>query len=903
MKAFEQAVSYYQQISNPESQEYLEARLKSGRLLMYQLGQAAEAEQEFRRVLQAAPHHPEASLELALLLGILARQREAVPLILNVFRQGKMHLDLLTLLATSQGRLSMPKLFERYRQQTPQDPGVLLAEAWEARNSPVQVDSERAFHILQQAVRQHPRALFLRHAYAQALWDRQQMAELLTELRFCFDAGDVPAEIWVLRGQLAEQDGDNPGAARCYFEAFRLAPDDSKAVFKLAEAALRLNRDDSANWLRGHLEQLRNVKQLGDILLGSEHSSTGPLRDYATALAGVGRLWEAWGWCQIALQLNPRETWAWEFSKDLADKWQDCPLKKVCLDLSRIPVDFSKEPLPSWRSVPMEISVSKPLPNITFQDQAPEAGLRFRYFNSPHEKKLGQRMFEFPGGGCGVVDYDRDGWPDLYLTQGCRWPLDQTSTAHLDELFRNLEGKSFQKITNQAGLMENGFSGGVAVGDWNNDGFPDVYVANIGPNRLYVNNGDGTFADVTEAAGTGDPRWSTSCVIADLNKDALPDIYSVNYLQSEDVFQRICRHDDGRPRMCMPFQFPGAQDQVFLNQGNGLFESATQSSGMTVPDGKGLGVVVAELSGGDRHLDVFVANDTVANSLFVPQTQLAPPAFRFQEKGLLHGVAVNGAGKAEGCMGIAVGDVDGDGRQDLFVTNFHQESNTLYLQTGEGMFSDETQAAGLATGSLNQLGFGTQFLDADLDGWLDVVITNGHIDDLRPYGRPYQMPTQFFYNRGKGRFAELEPNRLGSFFGENALGRGLAAWDWNRDGKEDFVVSFLDRPAALVTNTTPAAGNSLVLRFAGVPSSRDAIGAAVWAKVGDRVLMRQLTAGSGYQASNQRHIVLGLGPARQVDQLKLRWPSGTEQVYHNLRANQELLLIESNPFPIPLPSP
>jgi len=334
--------------------------------------------------------------------------------------------------------------------------------------------------------------------------------------------------------------------------------------------------------------------------------------------------------------------------------------------------------------------------------------------------------------------------------------------------------------------------------------------------------GDGTFEDVTGISGTGDPRWTYSCVIADLNGDSLPDIYSVNYLESNDVYERICRHRDGLPRLCMPFQFDGAQDQLYLNLGDGRFENVTGTAGIQHKDGKGLGIVVADFTD-DNQPDIFVANDTVANFLFVNQSATSPGTLAFADEGVIRGVAFNGSGKAEGCMGVAVDDADGDGRLDLFVTNFHQETNTLFLQSGPGLFKDQTTRSGLAANSLPLLGFGAQFLDADLDGAPDLIATNGHIDDLSAYGRPYKMRTVLYWNQGSGQFREVPARVAGEFFQAEALGRGMAKWDWNRDGREDVTVSFLDRPAALLTNTTRTTGHFIALTFSGKQSSRDAL--------------------------------------------------------------------------------
>ncbi len=899
---YERALKYFEQIPRTKASHSLEARYKTGRILMRHLGRPSAAEAEFRSVLMDDPNHVEALKELATLLGVLSRQREAVPFIVRLFQNGQVTIDLLTLFGNRSGRLVNTSLFDLYRAKAGQDPNVPLTTAWIAWNSPASVDLDRARRILTKAVEMHPEFPPLRRLLVEVLWKLDRRDELFPHLRRCFEQPGIPARLWIIRGKLAEDADQIRPAARCYWEAYRLAPSDREAVFNLSEIADQLGQDDVANLLRDRLVKLRQVKEAADFLLNSEHDSTKPIQDLVGVMEDVGRLWEAWAWCQVAATIAPREAWHRQKSLALKAELGQCPLSQVCPHRLTIPVDFSKQPLPGWPSGPASVTIppAGSFPEISFRDDAQRAGLVFQYFNSPHVPGQGQRMFEFPGGGCGVLDFDGDGWPDLYLTQGCQWPVEESSTQHLDRLFQNLGDGRFADVTEQANLFENRFSSGIAVGDFDNDGFQDVYVANLGENRLYHNNGDGTFEDQTLASGTGDSRWSASCVMADLNGDSLPEIYSANYLEAEDIYERICRHQDGKPRLCMPFQFDDAQDQLFLNQGDGRFQNVTAAAGIEHPNGKGLGVVAADVTG-DGKLDVFVANDTEMNFLFVNQTH-HPRTLRFAEEGLLRGVASNGAGKAEGCMGIAIDDADGDGRLDLFVTNFHQETNTLYRQTEPGSFEDLAREAGLAAGSRNMLGFGAQFLDADLDGKPDLITTNGHIDDLSAYGRPYRMPSQFYWNRGTGRFRELPASVLGPFFEENALGRGLAKEDWNRDGREDFVVSFLDRPAALMTNTAPHAGNYLHLQFRGTKSARDAIGVKVRLTVGNSIVTRYLVADGGYQASNQKQLTIGLGPNHQVDELEILWPSGERQFFSDVPANQELLFIESisDSFVLPL---
>jgi hypothetical protein len=275
-------------------------------------------------------------------------------------------------------------------------------------------------------------------------------------------------------------------------------------------------------------------------------------------------------------------------------------------------------------------------------------------------------------------------------------------------------------------------------------------------------------------------------------------------------------------------------------------------------------------------------------------------ALLFTEQALATGLAFDWQGQPQAGMGVAAGDADGDGRIDLFVTNFYMETNTLYRQHGPESFEDRTRTAGLADPSLAMLGFGTQFLDADLDGSLDLVVANGHVHNLAAAGIPFEMPPQFFYNRGDGHYHEQRP--AGDYFAGQYRGRGLARLDWNRDLRDDFAVSHLGSPAALVMNESPPSGHSLVLKLSGTASSRDAIGAVATIRYGDNTSTAQLTAGDGYQCSNERQLTFGLGPAERVEDLTVRWPSGTTQTFRNFPADSVVMIIEGrSPWRVPSP--
>ncbi len=321
----------------------------------------------------------------------------------------------------------------------------------------------------------------------------------------------------------------------------------------------------------------------------------------------------------------------------------------------------------------------------------------------------------------------------------------------------------------------------------------------------------------------------------------------------------------------------------------------TQQSGIEVADGKGLSVVAADFFGTGR-MDLFVANDTTPDFYFVNQVQRPGDPLRFVERGVELGVAMNAAGLSQASMGLTLGDANGDQLLDMYLGTFYHDSNTLFLQNAARLFSDETRAAGLREPTFNMLTFGTQFLDADLDGWPDIIQANGHVDRSYDASVPDLLPPQYFKNLGGGHFVELTGDSLGPYFQQNYLGRTVAVVDFDRDGRPDVCVSHLDVPAAVLANRTENAGHYLAVKLIGRTCSRDAFGASVQLTAGGRTWTQPLTAGGGYMATNERRLIFGLGQAEQVDRLEIRWPSGVKQGFEAVPVDQELLVVEGGPL-------
>lgn len=904
--------------SSNDGQQRLRAVFAEGERLLFQERSLSGAEQVFRDVLARDPLSIAAHDRLAYLLGLTSRSWEAIPHRLELIRAHEFTAVHLYLLCLGDAAEENAEFVQECLAAHPDDP---LAALGVARVAFERREFSVARQLLEQAIHTRPDLIEAHVKLGHVLLETNAAEESAAwHGRLPQNADEHPG-IWGLRALWAQQRSELPVAARCFWEAVRRDPNHQQANYRLSQVLVALGDTEHATVFGERARKL--MEYLNAVKIAQTGDDPVAMRKAGEIAESLGLGWEAGGWQHLLYSRNPR------------DKDSQPRIPKSFSPVARTSpgfnpaetVDLSKYPLPAGHAKPQATSPAGMVPvtlsdvgGVTFDEVASAVGIDFRYVNGHDSRSRGQRMFEFTGGGAAILDYDADGWQDIYLTQGSAWPPDDKQESHLDRLFRNRGDGHFDDVTLTAGLRENGFSQGATVGDFNNDGFPDLYVANIGRNRLYRNNGDGTFADITAEAGVGGDRWTTSCLMADLNGDTFPDIYAVNYLSGDDVFDRICPDAAGVPRSCMPQHFAAAQDQLYLNLGDGRFEDVTSTSEIVVPDGKGLGIVAADFDRSGR-LSLFIANDAVPNFFFANKTvwpglersevpepkapglrvapALATSQLAFSEQALPLGLALDRDGRAQACMGVAAGDADGDGLLDLFITNYYQESNTLYRQQAGRLFIDATREAGLREPSWSMLGFGTQFIDGELDGWPDLILTNGHVADYRDHNVPYEMPPQYFRNVGNGRFVELPAKSLGKYFAGKYLGRSMARLDWNRDGKEDVVISHLDAPAALLTNTTKTLGHAVIVRLVGVQSSRDAIGAVLTLKASGRTFVRELTAGDGYHASNERRLVIGIGEPTRVEELIIRWPSGRKQKFADLPVDQELLFIEGAETPSP----
>ncbi|MDE0503658.1 MAG: CRTAC1 family protein [Candidatus Poribacteria bacterium] len=520
-----------------------------------------------------------------------------------------------------------------------------------------------------------------------------------------------------------------------------------------------------------------------------------------------------------------------------------------------------------------------------FTEVTVEAGIRFKHTDG----RSGERYFlETLGAGAAWFDYDRDGDVDLYFVNGASLPGAQIDVPPTNVLYRNNGDMTFTDVTVQAKVGDGSYGFGCCVGDFDNDGWQDLYITNFGANILYRNNGDGSFSDVTETAGVGEERWSASAAFADYDKDGDLDLYVANYLDYRLEENTVCHRGDLRV-YCPPADFTGAPDTLFENKGDGTFVDVSRKSGVFNPEGKGLGVVWGDYDN-DGYPDIFVANDTTADMLYRNNGDGT-----FMDVALFVGVALGAKGIPMGGMGTSFGDYDNDGGLDIVVTNFQDDPNSLYHGEGDGTFADASYSSRLGGVSLPYVGWGVDFVDLDNDGLVDLFVGNGNIyDNVEKFDPGYTYPQRnlVFRNQGDGTLNEIS-NRCGPGLELNKVSRGVAFGDYDNDGDIDILVTNSNQTPDLLLNESGSQYNWLGLKLVGTSSNKDAIGARVRLFApGLEPQLREVKSGSSYLCQSDMRLHFGLGMASSVTRIEIRWPSGLEEAFEGIKPNQFLEIRE-----------
>ena len=531
-----------------------------------------------------------------------------------------------------------------------------------------------------------------------------------------------------------------------------------------------------------------------------------------------------------------------------------------------------------------------------FRDIAADVGLAFHHFTGATGEYF---MPEIMGSGVALFDYDNDGDLDVYLIQGSTFdPAQDPRQSKFppppgwkpgNRLFRNLLSETgklqFVDVTEQAGVGHIGYGMGVAVGDYDNDGFQDLYVTNFGHNVLYHNNGDGTFTDVTEKAGVDDPRWSTGAAWVDYDGDGRLDLFVANYLDFTVKGNRQCFASTGERDYCTPKMYQPVPARLFHNRGNGMFEDVTAAAGIGAAMGPGLGIVCADFNG-DGWPDIYVANDGAAAHLWINQKNGT-----FKERGALSGAALSPDGLPQAGMGVTAGDFDGDGNEDIFKTNLTNEGSNLYVNDGAGNFHDAATNLGLFLPTFPYTGFGTEWFDYDNDGHLDLFIANGavnRIESLRSAPYPFGQPNLLFHNEGAGKKFRDVTAAADPALAISEVSRGAAFGDIDNDGAVDIVIANNNGPVRLLLNQNQSINRNhwLLVSLEATQGNRFAMGAKVEIRQRTRMLLRRAHTDSSYLSANDVRVHFGLGEDANIESLIVHWPSGQKEAWDKLKADQ-----------------
>lgn len=745
--------------------------------------------------------------------------------------------------------------------------------------------ADEAIRLLRELIKDKPDFVEARAALADFYVDKQELAKAADVLAPVEVTDQSSLVVWRSAGNFYLAKEDWQRAVACFAYVARRESMDRSTFRRLGLALSRIGAAQLAEQALTRTSQIADLRSQCETLgiqLTRNQIRPENLLDLADRLAALDEVDLASVWYEYLQRAN-------QFTFLLRERFERLPARESTvlnrflaqLPSPNMPVTFQPINNANVQSASVDFDRQS---TIQFRDDHSKLGMEFQYFNG----ETGFRyLIESMGGGVAVIDFDADGWPDYYFPQGNQ-VLSQSATSPKewrDQLFWNRGEAGFVAVSDQAGVGDPGYGQGVAVGDFDNDGFDDLFVANYGRCSLLRNQGDGTFADVTNVSRIHREEMSTSVAWGDFDQDGLLDLFVVNYVDG----LKVCRNDQGVISACSPSNHSGVDDRVYRNLGDGRFEDVSATCGLS-PQGKGLGILLADFND-DGKIDAFVSNDTSPNFLY--RNVSSNGKLQFLEEGLIAGVALSETGLAQAGMGIAFGDFNHDQRMDLYVTYFHREANGLYQNLGDCSFQEVTRAYDLYHPTFNMLGFGTQMVDFDLDGRPEIVVANGHVDDQRDRGIPWKMPPQLFALKNDQRFVERS-STAGDYFHGEYLGRAVVRTDWNRDGKPDVVIVHQDRPTAVLTNTTATAGKSLTIQLHARKGNRSAIGARVNVTCGDTTQRGDVTSGDGYYCSNERKLFFGVGSADQIDQVEIVWPGGARDVHSNLPANSEWVAVESS---------
>lgn len=847
-------------------------------------------------------------------------------------RQRAFDVELLTTLSNTERRTLDSKPLMEMAARNPDDKRPMLGAA---KSNYDKGDFGKCIEQLREIIEAHPDYLPAQALLGRALATDGRFRELAGWLDSAVSGVEQYPEYWVAVGDWLRSEGRGAEAARAYWEATQRDPDWmetwsklSSTIESLPDGALDLP-DDAIAGIRSRAQKLSRFNLLKTRFERTGGISRATVVEMVDQLRELGRLWEAEAWASIALGLPEddavdaqaaRNQVVALLSKDTPWQVEDS-FPELQVDLGKIPMDqFVSVNRRIGKGTTSEIEKTEPqdraedasreiveASHLSLQDQAKERGLEFHGRTSDHLSEPGIMIYQTLGCGGGTIDFDLDGWSDLYLAAAGGMPPAKDSAPNA--LMRNLQGQ-FHEVTTASETGDRGFGQGIAVGDVNEDGFADLLVLNYGPNTLLINNGDGTFSDHTDRldANLGD-GWSSSGAIVDIDHDGLADIAVVNYCAGLDPTTVNCAtSEETFVPSCSPMRFDALGDQFLKGTESGSLEDRTESWNASPSVlGRGLGIIAGSFDGAPG-VDLLVAND-MTNNHYWSGIASSDEGFRLTESGMLRGLATDDRALAQGSMGIATGDLDNDGDFDFYVTNFNGEYNTYHGQQVDGIWRDETSQLELATPTFYMVGFGTAAVDLDRDSSLELLVTNGHVDIFSRGLKqsPYAQPMQLFKRNESQTFSSVAEVISGDYTHHPHVGRALWTLDVNRDAQVDLAVTHQTEPVALLVNQSEPKGGWLEVALVGTSDSRDAIGSRVEVSLegvspDGRNWVAAKTSGDGYLCSDERILRFGLGDMPQGSPLRVVviWPNGNSQAFEGVLPDHSWLFVQDDPVPFQL---
>jgi tetratricopeptide (TPR) repeat protein len=850
------------------------------------------AESDLKRAVAANPNVPQVHRLLAQLLNAQGRRIEASQHVRELIRLRDIQPNELLSLIDLRG----PFLLASFGEIANSLPTSLFSVG-EVRlaYASAREDPEKHLKTLDEVIEQFPGSTAAAALKCRILADTDQFAKLAAVFTQLPSGIEQQAEYWFAWGVMLAHQGQDREAVRAFSEAIRRDPTDRESLRAMIASCLSLEETERALFLRERLSELDLIFRV------ARDADQEQARWISKTLEAHVRPWEATAWLMQAAQiagdvasvipeLDQRHTaivaWEQNGTKEQlltarldqllgfkADKWP-MPDRNAIPVLSNAPSEAFVQSDTKFIDIATQVGI-----DTTFHSGFPLDGKPFS-------------TYQVNGGGLAALDYDLDGRCDVYVVQSDGDPqVERGSVAN--QMYRLLPIQQYADVSEASGTADRRFGQGVCAGDVNQDGFPDLLIANIGINSIYLNQGDGTFREATELLTDNPFTWTSSLGLADMDGDRLPEIIEINYIDDPQAYVIQCTDNY---MDCQPQEFKKSHDRVLRGKADGSF-SPWQAFQTELPSAKlGFGLVVANFDHKFGN-DFFVSNDGDFNHYWVSgeASDSQKSKFTLLESANLYGCNIGRGGSSQACMGIAFGDFNRNGTLDLHVTNFHNEPVNLFSQTKSGIFTDLASRLGLVEPSFGVLGFGTQAADFDNDGWLDLAVLNGHVYDGRADDVPFQMPSQLLLGSPTG-FRLQDASVAGPYWQKQQLGRTLALLDWDRDGKIDLLANHLDEPVALLGNGSTT-GNWLQVELVGVSSERDAIGAEVVVESDDQTWHGWQTGGDGFMCTNEPIIHFGLGTSENITRLQVTWPSGRSEQFDGLKMNGRYLLIEGQAKP------